>query len=321
MRYFGITVNNKRTKIKLVSRFNDFLGPRSPHMWSLFEPYFEWQPWQLDHDYDRENTVFVSNWMNSSDGWLLQKQDQGYRVVIDSSWEPHLPPQQIYEIKHSQWFWFLTSQCLQHLSYDSYVPNKNMAKTVFMPVNYMKPFRVQMINSLAHRLDNFLWSNQCRDANPGADRKNGQGLPGDVSPENNEWIFYVNPLWYDQTFCSLVLESTDHAPPFLTEKTFKAMAFHHPFMLLGAPGCLTTLRNWGFETFENLFDESYDQTENLGRRIDIIVKNVDRITIMDYDIITKQKLQHNHQRFYDSVLVQNKVINEIIHPLLQYVNS
>ena len=99
------------------------------------------------------------------------------------------------------------------------------------------------------------------------------------------------------------------------------MAFHHPFMLLGAPGCLTTLRNWGFETFENLFDESYDQTENLGRRIDIIVKNVDRITIMDYDIITKQKLQHNHQRFYDSVLVQNKVINEIIHPLLQYVNS
>ena len=48
---------------------------------------------------------------------------------------------------------------------------------------------------------------------------------------------------------------------FLTEKTTKVLAHGHPFIMMCSVGALKQLREWGFETFPELFDESYDDIE------------------------------------------------------------
>jgi hypothetical protein len=45
----------------------------------------------------------------------------------------------------------------------------------------------------------------------------------------------------------------------ITEKTYKPIAFMQPFILVAAAGSLQHLKDMGFKTFGNFWDESYDQ--------------------------------------------------------------
>jgi hypothetical protein len=57
-----------------------------------------------------------------------------------------------------------------------------------------------------------------------------------------------------------VLETScyDTTQPFITEKTFKVLAQHRPFVIFGDTNILKTLRSQGFKTFDKYCDESYD---------------------------------------------------------------
>ena len=87
-------------------------------------------------------------------------------------------------------------------------------------------------------------------------------------------------------------------PIFVTEKTFKPIAFQHPFMILSNRGTLAYLRSQGFETFENLFDESYDAEINYIDSIKTIVKNVENFEKQPHSQLTLDKIQHNYNHFY-----------------------
>lgn len=62
----------------------------------------------------------------------------------------------------------------------------------------------------------------------------------------------------------------------ITEKTVKSLLFGRPFMINGGEGCLKTIRRWGFKTYENLFDEKYDDMVDFIDRQEIITSNVAR---------------------------------------------
>ena len=65
--------------------------------------------------------------------------------------------------------------------------------------------------------------------------------------------------YYSETFCSVVFETYDDQPyPYFTEKIFKPLAFGHPFVVYGNPGCLQLLQDMGFKTFSDFWDEDYD---------------------------------------------------------------
>jgi len=53
----------------------------------------------------------------------------------------------------------------------------------------------------------------------------------------------------------------------LTEKTFKPIALGMPFIIVGTQGSLRYLRSYGFKTFGDLWDESYDDEPDDSRRI------------------------------------------------------
>ena len=54
----------------------------------------------------------------------------------------------------------------------------------------------------------------------------------------------------------------EHGPRFITEKSYKPMVVRRPFVIMGHHRILQDLRADGYETFPELWDESYDTIEN-----------------------------------------------------------
>jgi hypothetical protein len=90
----------------------------------------------------------------------------------------------------------------------------------------------------------------------------------------------------------------------ITEKTFKAMALEMPFVLVAAAGSLEYLREYGFQTFDGILDESYDtETDDIKRieRVAKLLKDLDALSIKERQEIHRACLpivEHNYNHFY-----------------------
>jgi hypothetical protein len=117
------------------------------------------------------------------------------------------------------------------------------------------------------------------------------------------------------------MSSAPGGAKWLSEKSFKPIAYRHPFLLIGQYRSLKKLHSLGFETYENLFDESYDDIVNFDRRLAAVINNISNFDARVYDAITLGKLQHNHAHFFDKELVESKIVTEIIEPLIHYIET
>lgn len=119
---------------------------------------------------------------------------------------------------------------------------------------------------------------------------------------------FLSPLeLYYQTKFSLVNEThTLDDMLFFTEKTYKPIAIGHPFMVFGTAGTLKAFQNKGYETFPELFDESYDNEKQKSKRLQLIIENLKNEIHIDKNII--EKLKHNRNCFMQqtSVLFQRE---------------
>jgi hypothetical protein len=72
----------------------------------------------------------------------------------------------------------------------------------------------------------------------------------------------VNTDLFTQSYCHIVIETlfdTDQSGgAFITEKTYKAIKYGQPFVVVGAVGSLAALRRAGYRTFDHAIDNSYD---------------------------------------------------------------
>ena len=90
----------------------------------------------------------------------------------------------------------------------------------------------------------------------------------------------------------------------LTEKTFKAIALEMPFVLVASPGSLEYLREYRFQTFADIFDESYDtETDDILRveKVVKLLKDLDDLSAKERQQIHRACLpivQHNYDHFY-----------------------
>ena len=85
---------------------------------------------------------------------------------------------------------------------------------------------------------------------------------------------------------------------FITEKTFRAISMAQPFILLAQPHILNKLKSYGFKTFSDFWDESYDGIEDDGIRFDIIKKII---------------LELNNKSIADLSVMYHKMIPILIH--------
>ena len=77
---------------------------------------------------------------------------------------------------------------------------------------------------------------------------------------------------YNDTVCSLVSETNDNDyEVFMTEKIWKPIIAKHIFVVHGNHLYLKELKDMGFKTFGDHFDETYDNEKDAGKRIDKLV--------------------------------------------------
>lgn len=90
----------------------------------------------------------------------------------------------------------------------------------------------------------------------------------------------------------------------LTEKTFKPIVTKRPFILAAAPGNLRYLRSYGFKTFGDWIDESYDDISDPVARLDCIAKELTRLCALPWSELLsmqddmKSTLEHNKAHFF-----------------------
>ena len=90
----------------------------------------------------------------------------------------------------------------------------------------------------------------------------------------------------------------------LTEKTFKPIALGMPFVIVGTKGSLEYLRSYGFRTFGDIWDESYDNADDDVRieKITKLLKDLDDLSADQKQQIFKSAhnvIQHNWNHFYN----------------------
>ncbi len=90
----------------------------------------------------------------------------------------------------------------------------------------------------------------------------------------------------------------------LTEKTFKPICLRMPFIIVGTAGSLHYLRRYGFQTFSDLWDESYDlEVDDILRieKISALLKDLDSMSQKEKQTLfeaSNKICQHNFEHFY-----------------------
>ena len=141
-------------------------------------------------------------------------------------------------------------------------------------------------------------------------------------PEGSLNDRYYNPNWYNSSLYSLVVESSCDQPFFITEKTFKPIMYGHPFIIFGSPGTLKILKEKGFDTFPELFDESYDDEFDTTSRAQLIIKqiqNLDKINFFIHKMQIDTKISDNLNRFFNLNLVLSNIDKDIRQPIEKFL--
>jgi hypothetical protein len=124
----------------------------------------------------------------------------------------------------------------------------------------------------------------------------------------NSW-FSGTDFFYQSSFASFVNETyiDENFDTFLTEKAMKPLAYGHPFLLHSSAGALANLKDLGFETFGDIFDESYDLIESSQLRFEHLLREVIRICELDNSVLADitahitPRLQHNYNHFWNTL--------------------
>jgi len=242
-----------------------------------------------------------------------------------------------------KYWWILTYFNLVDADYNllnGITSTKTLDKKFLLPIRTTegpRTWRLEFYGSLVDHLDDSLFSRHDlelmldhslfrqsgSEVSLGSDHR--ENLFSDM--ESNWNIMQANPEWYSKTHFSIVLETyiKNEYPIFITEKTFKPIANEHPFMIASVPRTLDTLRSWGFETFNNLFDESYDdliyESTDIRKKVQIIKKNVDNYDYSKYyDSTTLKKIKHNRELFFNLDEIKKHYTNDFLFPILDWIN-
>lgn len=90
----------------------------------------------------------------------------------------------------------------------------------------------------------------------------------------------------------------------LTEKTFKPICLRMPFIIVGTQGSLSYLKSYGFKTFGDVWDESYDDEPNdiiRLERIASLLRSLDELSVagkQDLFNMAQEVVGHNYNHFY-----------------------
>jgi hypothetical protein len=135
-----------------------------------------------------------------------------------------------------------------------------------------------------------------RDMGVYLDNKN-RGIMTDV---DNHYRFFDTKQYFNDAHISVVMESDVYTNPMhwdgliqsgrLSEKTMWPLFWGNPFFVIGPHQPINTLQEIGLKTFSTIFDESYDEEDDILIRIDRVVDELERFSKLSDDDL-KNELQ------------------------------
>lgn len=109
-----------------------------------------------------------------------------------------------------------------------------------------------------------------------------------------------------------------------TEKVLKCFAYGHPFVVVGLPHTLKTLKELGFITFAQFIDESYDNEFDNSKRFAMIkqqIQYLNSLNLNQLDVMYKSFLpilKYNFDHYKN--LNKNNHISSLTNQVLQWLN-
>ena len=266
---------------------------------------------------------------------------QGFKFICASTWEskdnlsqmelwPTLEMEHIKWTGDASWFWFYM--------YNKHKDNKfNFThdhngsywhkKHDFLYLNKaIRDHRLKLYNRLQESdlLANSIYTFWSFDNPIRLDKK--YELPG-IDPKDYPRFGKdqdITELPYIDTVCSIVSETNDNDyEVFMTEKIWKPIMAQHVFVVHGNYLYLQKLKEMGFKTFNNYFDESYDLEQDPNKRIDKIVSlcaDLKQKNWQDIYLQTKALRQHNYDTMFDKEKLSLE-INKTINLFLEFADS
>ena len=295
-----------------------------------WEQYFNIEILDVNKNYDRRSTVVVSDWLDFNKQQNVNEQilsNKGIRHVIDhcwDSWDSQLDNSADFTLRPRDFMWINESIWYKHLGYDKFELANDPKRDFLLLMNGMAPERTKLYDRLTPVLSDNIYSY----VGHGVPLQNAQ----DQEYNNTSWQRYIDPTWYTSTRFSIVVESvmgSKYVPlPSddinVSEKTLKPCAFKHPSVICGQAGTLAWQKRQGFETFDHCVDETYDTVEDEDIRLEKVVEQIN-ICIADKTIftddLTKQKLEHNYNHFYNEEIVMKLFREQMVDPLLEFIES
>jgi hypothetical protein len=291
----------------------DWTNINAPFLEKIWNKFFDIEIYDSLKTYKADTHVFWTGVLNPRN-WYEQHHANGCKVIIDNLWESNIDEPSVIEnnilrLRCRNWIWYNESLWYKSLGYDKYVPNKTYNKTFLMLMNMTRPHRDQIFNKVS--LTNAIYSYVSK------------GITLDEDMEHiDHWQRYLNNTWYDKTAFSVVVETYVTSPTFISEKTFKPLAYYHPMVVLGSPYTLKYLHDLGFETFAHLYDESYDEIANYSQRFNAVCDVIDEILpyykTLFTDDITQEILKHNHNLFF-SKSIEQQFVDDIVKQILEFI--
>jgi len=255
---------------------------------------------------------------------------QNFKIIYTTPWEsrenieninlypPHESNQMVWEGGVS-WFWFYMYN--KHKGKDFKFDHSNK-KYDFLYLNKQpRDHRVKLYKKLLDKgiLENSLYTNW-----PEKKLPSEYELPWaqDYPPRGMDQDIYEKP--YNETACSIVSETNDNDHSvFMTEKIWKPIIAQQFFVVHGNYLYLQKLREMGFKTFNNYFEEAYDLDRDPNMRIDTIVNLCDRLRDAPWqDIYLQSKAlrQYNFDHFFKREKLSEQV-NKTLNLFLEFADS
>ena len=237
---------------------------------------------------------------------------------VDGYYFPNYPIEHIQWTGDISWFWFYMYR--QHHK-SIFTPNHNQKKYDFLYLNKgRRQHRTRLFSKLISTtlLENSLFSNHNYVPRYILPTEYEENYPMRGADQN------IDLKHYNDTKYSIISETNDSNDEiFMTEKIWKPILAEHVFIVHGNHLYLQKLRELGFKTFNNYFDESYDLEPDKNIRIDKIVSLISNLKNKDWQDLylqTKGLRQHNKDLFLSKEKLQEQ-INKTLIRFLEFADS
>jgi hypothetical protein len=117
--------------------------------------------------------------------------------------------------------------------------------------------------------------------------------------------FDTSVPFYQNSFMSVITESNAVGPGcYISEAIFRPFVFMQPFLTIAQPRTLQVLREWGFDVFDDIFDNSYDLEPDMFKRTEMVIEQIQRFSQLTPEQLRKitldlePRLLYNYNRYF-----------------------